>query len=695
MICHITKSPQDECATIDGTAPSDKNLITRALAIYMPDLGLAIHRALEARQVLEEGLESPILDLGCGDGRFARLWMGDVFRTMLILGCDLSPIEVKHAITQGRLKLALAADGRHLPLKDGCIATVIANSVLTHVPDIDRLIAEVSRILRSNGKFLASVPGPAFENQFVWVRVFRSLGIPWLAQRIGDRYHLSWHQWHRDGEIVWNRRFANHGLSLLKARPYPGKKTGLIWSLAFTVMRVGIGRLSLLSILNKLRLSTSFWSRSSRLARILSPLLSEDETPGGSLFLVARKTGTSRSSSSHHTLPPRVPPTTILPDLNSLLKWLSQSKILISNEAQVMTGGYGNFIDGRTGRSPMLYSEITGYATQFWLRQKQKDALSRAINAGDCLLRIQANRGEMAGAFPYGLSRPEGNPIPAFFSFDAGICASALIELALRTGENRFAEGAKLAGSFLNLMQNEDGSFNSVQLKPGHPNLPVLEKWFLDRCALHGKNAIALLKLWHLTGHEHWKDAACRTLDWVCTIQGLRGDFPQWQMAPLCMTHTHCYATEGLLYAGLILDNDRYLTAGIRGAEWLRMAQRRSGALYRNYTISTTGSPQPAKWLSHLHVGPVAQAARIWWVACQITPGRPWTEAAARALVFLSKVQEIWKNPTFCGAFPHSVRIFGLHRRKNTHYSPWEAMFAYEAVRLWTTGNDELTWSIF
>ena len=694
MIYNITKSQQDECATIDATASSDRDLIARALAIYMPDLGLAIHRALEARQVLEEGLESPILDLGCGDGRFARLWMGDVFRTMLILGCDLSPIEVKHAITQGRLKLALAADGRHLPLKDGCIATVIANSVLTHVPDIDRLIAEVSRILRSNGKFLASVPGPAFENQLVWVRAFRSLGLLWLAQRIGDRYHLRWQQWHRDGEIVWNRRFANQGLSLLKARPYPGKRTGLIWSLLFTGMRVGIGRLSLLSILNKLRLSPSFWLRSNRLARILSALLSEDKAPEGSLFLVARKTGTSRSDSSHHTLPPRVPPTTRLPDLNSLLKWLSQSKILIRDESPVMTGGYGTFIDGRTGRSPMLYSEITGYATQFWLRQEKKDALSRAINAGDCLLRVQVNRGKRVGAFPYGLSRPEGNPIPAFFSFDASICASALIDLALRTGDNRFAEGAKLAGSFLKLMQNEDGSFNSVQLEPGHPNLPVLEKWFLDRCALHGKNAIALLKLWHLTGDEHWRDVACRTLDWVCTIQGVRGDFPQWQKAPLSMTHTHCYATEGLLYAGLILDNERYLTAGIRGAEWLRLAQPRSGALHRDYWTSGCRVPEPAR-RSILHVGPVAQAARIWWVACQITPGRPWAEAAAKALAFLSKVQKIGKNPTFCGAFPSVVRVFGLYRRKNTIYSTWEAMFAYEAARLWTAGKDEPAWSIF
>ncbi len=299
----------------------------------------------------------------------------------------------------------------------------------------------------------------------------------------------------------------------------------------------------------------------------------------------------------------------------------------------------------------------------------------------------------MDGAFPYGLSRPDGNIIPAFFSFDAGICASAFTDLALRTGEKRFSEVAQRAGVFLRFMQNKDGSFVAMRTQSDHPDIPY-EQWFADRCALHGKNAIALIKLWHLTGKQKWLDSARRTLDWVCEIQGQRGDFPQWRGAPLSMTHTHCYATEGLLYGGLVLNDERYLTAGIRGAEWLRVAQLRSGALRRNYITEGTGLPRPAGW-RNLHVGPVAQAIRIWWVAEQITPGRPWAEAAIKGLAFLSKIQVKAKIPAIGGAFPQSVRIAVPRIRKNTHYSPWEAFFAYEATRLWTTGTDDPAWSIF
>jgi hypothetical protein len=345
----------------------------------------------------------------------------------------------------------------------------------------------------------------------------------------------------------------------------------------------------------------------------------------------------------------------------------------------------------------MLYCEITGYAAQFWLRQSNRKAQELAIAAADCLLRVQAStEGEqLGGALPYGLTRPEGEAIPAYFSFDAGVCAAALADLALHTGAVRFAEGAQRAGAFLLRMQAEDGSFTAMRTtQPDHPGQPPIEEWFGDRCTLHGKNAIAMLKLWHLTGQAHWGDAARRALDWVCGLQGSRGEFPQRADALASMTHTHCYATEGLLYAGLILGEGCYLTAGVRGAEWLRAAQRRDGALYRDYRTDSGGLPRRGRG-SPLYVGPVAQAARIWWVAAQVTPGRLWAEAAARALEFLARVQAAAVDPWVAGAFPQSARQIGPWLHPHRVYSAWEAMFAYEAARLWATAEDEPAWSIF
>lgn len=105
--------PDGRVAVAAETA-SDHDLMVRALAIYLPDLGLAIHGTLEAREVVREMLGTPILDLGCGDGRFARLWAGGLPQVPKILRCDLWPPAVRRAVTEDGLTLAVAADGRQL-----------------------------------------------------------------------------------------------------------------------------------------------------------------------------------------------------------------------------------------------------------------------------------------------------------------------------------------------------------------------------------------------------------------------------------------------------------------------------------------------------------------------------------------------------------------------------------------------------
>jgi hypothetical protein len=323
--------------------------------------------------------------------------------------------------------------------------------------------------------------------------------------------------------------------------------------------------------------------------------------------------------------------------------------------------------------------------------------MSLAQNAGDCLLRNQAaeDAGHLCGGFPYGLTYPQLEKIPTYFSFDTGICCAALVDLAMITGDERFAKGAQRAGNFLMNMQQPDGSFKAA-IQGHHKRLhgPTMEDWFSDNCILHAKNAIAFLKLYEFTGQTEWLAAARRTLNWACDLQGMRGEFPLSKGSDRCMTHTHCYATEGLLYGGVVLANDQYLAAGIRAAEWLRVSQRRSGGLnwfYRTGCYGLTRALRPYL----LHVGPVAQAARIWWLVSQLSFSERWGEAATRALGFLARVQRPADDSYVAGAFPQGAYALGPVLKAYSVYSPWEAIFTCEAIRLWKTGSRQLAWSIF
>jgi SAM-dependent methyltransferase len=65
------------------------------------------------------------------------------------LGLDLSP----------GMGPAAVADAQRLPLPDASAEAVLAMHMLHHVPDIDRAVAEMARVLRPGGVALAASNG--------------------------------------------------------------------------------------------------------------------------------------------------------------------------------------------------------------------------------------------------------------------------------------------------------------------------------------------------------------------------------------------------------------------------------------------------------------------------------------------------------------------------------------------------------
>ena len=108
-----------------------------------------------------------VLELGCGTG---SIWMGrdDVLRLFGKL--------VLTDFSEGMLATArenvgsknnieyMVADIQNLPFGDNSFDMVIANSMLYHVPDINKGINEVRRVLKDDGVFYCATLG---ENNFV------------------------------------------------------------------------------------------------------------------------------------------------------------------------------------------------------------------------------------------------------------------------------------------------------------------------------------------------------------------------------------------------------------------------------------------------------------------------------------------------------------------------------------------------
>jgi SAM-dependent methyltransferase len=176
-------------------------------------------RAVEARFYQDFlPLEEPVLDVGCGDGHFASI----AFPRPLRAGIDPAAGCLREAGQWGAYHLLAQASGDALPFPSGHFSTVVSNSVLEHIPAVEPVLAEVSRVLRDpdpaqgrpGGRFIFCVPGERFTELLLFTDLFRGLGLEGLA-RAYERYfnRISRHH-HCDGAETWERRLAAVGLEL-------------------------------------------------------------------------------------------------------------------------------------------------------------------------------------------------------------------------------------------------------------------------------------------------------------------------------------------------------------------------------------------------------------------------------------------------------------------------------------------------
>jgi SAM-dependent methyltransferase len=171
----------------------------------------ALLRAVEARFYQDLlPLAEPVLDVGCGDGHFASV----AFPSPLTAGIDPDSDVLSEAGVRGAYHILARSMGDALPFPEGYFATVVSNSVLEHIPDVDSVLDEIARVLNPGGRFIFCVPSERFTELLYFPRLFRRLRLESLA-RAYERYfnRISRHH-HCDGPDLWQERLERVGLRL-------------------------------------------------------------------------------------------------------------------------------------------------------------------------------------------------------------------------------------------------------------------------------------------------------------------------------------------------------------------------------------------------------------------------------------------------------------------------------------------------
>jgi len=218
-------------------------------------LALALERLTELRILRSIEFTPPILDLGSGDGIFARhaFTHGHVE-----LAIDPSSAETEFAVRSGHIYgLMCRSRGDNLPFKSKSVATVFSNSVLEHIRDLDDVLRDVHRVLIPSGQFIATVPTDRFERYSLI-----SLGLAFLRlRRIEVRYrrfyNRFWKHYHAYSVPEWETRFRDNGFEIVSLITY-----GTRLSTAFNDLLAPFGLTSKLR-----RVNNSPWVVSERFRR--------------------------------------------------------------------------------------------------------------------------------------------------------------------------------------------------------------------------------------------------------------------------------------------------------------------------------------------------------------------------------------------------------------------------------------------
>ena len=184
--------------------------------IGLAPLPLAFERVLEAKIFSALPFERPVLDVGCGEGLFAKV----LFHEPVDTGIDPDPRELKRAAELGAYHELIECWGHDIPKPDGAYRTIFSNSVLEHIPDVEPVLRESHRLLAPGGRMYVTVPSDRFEEYTAVNRVLAGVGLDGMSRRYRAFYNRFWRHYHCLSVDGWAELARRCGFEVADAYGY-------------------------------------------------------------------------------------------------------------------------------------------------------------------------------------------------------------------------------------------------------------------------------------------------------------------------------------------------------------------------------------------------------------------------------------------------------------------------------------------
>lgn len=360
--------------------------------------------------------------------------------------------------------------------------------------------------------------------------------------------------------------------------------------------------------------------------------------------------------------------------------WLLNSGIQNIDKDEKINGGFNSWYDITDKSYPFIYSEITGYAitTLLYLNKirGEKILVKRAILAANWLIKNAFHRcGGVKTRYYYDKSSAplsysfEGEII---YIFDNGMVLFGLLNLFRETGGAKYLDAAKKIANFLIKSQKQNGLFYATYNAQTNEFEDPLQKWSTQSGSYHAKLALSLLGFYDIVKKGVYKERAKKICYRALKFQNKNGRFITFRDSAGTHLHPHSYSAEGLLYAGIKLNKERFIVSAAKACKW---------AL--NYQLDNGGLPSlfiDGKFVFHERSDVLAQILRLGMILCQLE------RLDEEYIVKLKKLKRRLcsfqylgnKNKDQIGGF-----FYGFENNRLNHLNSWCTMFALQAINMY------------
>jgi uncharacterized protein YyaL (SSP411 family) len=294
------------------------------------------------------------------------------------------------------------------------------------------------------------------------------------------------------------------------------------------------------------------------------------------------------------------------------------------------------------------YSEITGYAMTALANYPSITSdpvlLKKAGIALDWLngkMRDTTHGG-------YHCRVKDGSIHPWLCSFDNAMILNGLTNMYRATKDNSFLEEAIETGDWLlNFMKYGNGSFRAKFDVNGGKYIESDERWSTQSGSFLVKNVIGLLNLSDLSGDPKYEEYARGVCDHALSLQQKNGRFVTNPRVNDTYLHPHCYSIEGLLTAGIVLDDERYIHSCRKGADWLKTVYYGCGHMAREFTQGA--------FSTDISSDSTSQSLRIWTLLSRLCDYEFPEEISENIVHWILGMQSEDPDPNAFGGFYYGV----------------------------------------